>query len=265
MGRWRARLQRPFHRAQADQRQGAGGATDHGVELVQPRRQLGQAHHLGAEARGQRLATVQRAVGNGHAARLAGSEMGGGQLYHLAGADEQHPDVGQVFKQLAGQSHRGGSHADRVRADLGAGAHLLGDRERTLEQLVQRAAQGAGLFGHAHGILHLPQDLRLAQHHGIQPAGDAESVAGRLVVVQRIGVAAQLLGGDAAAVRQPVHHGLQLQLLAGAIDFGAVAGRDDGRLGAARQRASQPLQGGLQLVQRKRKTGPADRAVPSCG
>ncbi len=32
-------------------------------------------------------------------------------------------------------------------------------------------------FGGAHGVLHLAEDLRLAQHHGIEPAGHAEGVA----------------------------------------------------------------------------------------
>ena len=88
--------------------------------------------------------------------------------------------LAQVFEQLRGQPHRGGGHADRVRADLGGGAHFLGDRERALEQLVQRACQRAGGFGLAHRLLHLAEDLRLAEHHRIEAAGDAERVARRL-------------------------------------------------------------------------------------
>ena len=110
---------------------------------------------LGAEAAGQLLAALQRAVGQRHRPRLARGEMRRHQFDHLAGAHEQHPDVAQVLEQLRRQAHRRGGHADRVRADLGGGAHLLGHRERTLEQLVQRGAQRAGGVGLAHRLLHL--------------------------------------------------------------------------------------------------------------
>jgi hypothetical protein len=53
-------------------------------------------------------------------------------------------------------------------------AHFLGDRERALEQLVQRAAERARLVGLAHRLLHLAQDLRLAEHHRVEAGGDAE-------------------------------------------------------------------------------------------
>jgi hypothetical protein len=33
------------------------------------------------------------------------------------------------------------------------------------------------VVGLAHGLLHLAEDLRLTQHHRVQPAGDAEGVA----------------------------------------------------------------------------------------
>ena len=175
-----ARLQRALDRAQADDRQRAGGAGDDGVEFVQPRaagRPAAATRRRSAPASlsprsSVRLAT---AIALGRARR----EVRGHQFDHLAGADEQHADLAQVLEQLRRQPHRGGGHADRMGADLGRGAHLLGDRERALEQLVQRRAQRAGLVGLAHGLLHLAQDLRLAQHHRIEPGGDAEGVARR--------------------------------------------------------------------------------------
>ena len=72
-----ARLQRALDRAQADDRQRARGARDDDVELGQARRQVGQAHRFGAEARGRALSPrSQRAVGDRHRARLARREMG---------------------------------------------------------------------------------------------------------------------------------------------------------------------------------------------
>jgi hypothetical protein len=106
-----------------------------------------------------------------------------------------------------------------------------------------------GVFGGAHGVFHLAEDLRLAQHHGIQPAGHPKGVAGDLVVLQGVGMRSQQGGRDAAAVRQPVQRVVQVGLFAGAIDFGAVAGRQQRGLGLARQRLAQGAQSGLDLVQ----------------
>ena len=43
-------------------------------------------------------------------------------------------------------------------------------------------------FRRAHRLLHLAQDLRLAQHHRVEPARDAERVRHRLVARQRVDV-----------------------------------------------------------------------------
>ncbi|MPN15807.1 hypothetical protein SDC9_163143 [bioreactor metagenome] len=73
-----------------------------------------------------------------------------------------------------------------MRADLGGTAHFLGHRKAALEQLVERGAQHASRLGGAHGILHLAEDLCLAQHHRIEPAGNAEGVARDQIVFQRV-------------------------------------------------------------------------------
>jgi hypothetical protein len=78
-----------------------------------------------------------------------------------------------------------------VRTDVGQGAHLLGDRKGALEQLVQGGAQGAGQPGLAHRQLDLAQDLRLAEHHRIQPRGDAEGVTRGIAVLGHADVLAR--------------------------------------------------------------------------
>jgi hypothetical protein len=100
MGRWRRFFKRPLHGTQPDDGQCAGGAAHHGIELVQAIGDVSQAQHLGTETACQRLATLQRAVGNGHAFGVFGCEVGGGQFDHFPRTDEQHADVFQVFKQL---------------------------------------------------------------------------------------------------------------------------------------------------------------------
>ena len=62
--------------------------------------------------------------------------------------------------------------------------HLLGDGKAALEKLVERDAQRACAVGGAHGVFHLAQNLRFAQHHAVQPAGYAKGVARGLSKLQ---------------------------------------------------------------------------------
>ena len=116
----------------------------------------------------------------------------------------------------------------------------------------------AGGLGGAHRVLHLAEDLGLAQHHRIEPAGHAEGMARRLVVGQGVGMRAQQGRCHAAAFGQPAHRVVERRMLGRAIDLGAVAGGDDGRLhlrvAAGAEGAAQAVQGGGQLIEGERKT-----------
>ena len=104
-------------------------------------------------------------------------------------------------------------------------ANFLGDREGALEQLVQLRAERAVFFGDAHRILHLAENLRLADDHRIEPAGDAEGMADRFRLVVGIDVRGDFVAFDLVILGQPVDH--HLRRLGGAVDFGTVAGGQD--------------------------------------
>ena len=143
-----------------------------------------------------------------------------------------------------------------MRTDFGGGAYFLGHRKRALKQLRKRGAQGACRFSSAHRILDLAQNLRLAQHHGVQPAGHAKGVACDIIAFEVVGVGAQFVGGDAAALGQPGQRLFHRGLVAGAVNFGAVAGGNDGRFRVAVQRLAQGLQVRFDLVHGERKSAP---------
>jgi len=124
--------------------------------------------------------------------------VGHHQFDHFARAHKQHLDVFEVFKQLTGQAHRGGCHADGVRANLGRAAHLFGDSERALKQLIERGAQGPGFGRGAHRVFHLAQDLWLAQHHRVEATGHAKGVAGGIGFQQGVSVAFEVVCRHAA-------------------------------------------------------------------
>ena len=102
--------------------------------------------------------------------------MGGAKLNHLAGPHEEHPLIADPLEDPLGKMYRGSGHGHDVGADRRGGSHLLGHREGALEELVHGCPKRAGLFGLAHRILHLAEDLGLADHHGIKPAGHPEHV-----------------------------------------------------------------------------------------
>ncbi len=146
-----------------------------------------------------------------------------------------------------------------MRADLGLAADFLGHRERALEQLVQVGAKRAGFTGGAYRILQLAQDLGLAQHHRIQPAGHAERMAHGFGLRQRVQVGSELAGRHVMVLRQPAQRVLEAsraryQHIGGAVDLGAVASGKDGGFGAvfAGQVGAQGAQGGFDLLKRKR-------------
>jgi hypothetical protein len=127
-----ARLQRAFDRAEADDRQRARGARDDDVEFREAIGQVGEGEGRRVEARAELVRARSAAVGDRHLARLARREVRRGELDHLARADEQHLRLAQVLEQLRREADSRRRHADRVAADLGRGAHFLGDRERAL-------------------------------------------------------------------------------------------------------------------------------------
>ena len=74
------------------------------------------------------------------------------------------------------EAHRGGCERDCIGADPGLGTYALGRRKGGLKQLVEPRPGAARLVRDAVGVLQLPEDLRLAEHHRIESRGDAEGV-----------------------------------------------------------------------------------------
>ncbi len=139
------------------------------------------------------MRALDRPVRDGDRFRMLRGEVRRRQLDHLAGADEQHVFALQAAKDALRHAHRSGSHRDRLRADLGGRANLLRHREGALEQVVQHQPEAACGARQLLGLFHLPQDLRLAQHHRIQSACHAERMAHRARLRQYVGVALQLV------------------------------------------------------------------------
>ena len=166
-----------------------------------------------------------------------------------------------------GQPHRRRRHADRMRADLGRRCALPW-RPRTSAGTSAAACVPSvpALLGLAHRLLQLAEDLRLAEHHRIEPAGDAKRVARRRrrLRARRRASAACWLGTPPMPASQSTAGSTALGIGAD-VELGAVAGRDDRDFARpARGASGTPCSVGASCSARTR-TGRAGRAARSCG
>src|SRR5690606_7693704 len=95
-------------------------------------------------------------------------EMKGGQLRHLARADEQHGSIVERAEDLLRKLYGDIAHRYAAGADIGVAPHLLRQAEAELKEVMQVTAGKALGNRHAVGIFHLPDDLRFTDHHGVE-------------------------------------------------------------------------------------------------
>ena len=125
------------------------------------------------------------AVGDEQAADVVAFEVPGEQLDGHAGTDQQCRMPGKIREKLLRETHGRICHRHRAGADFGVGPDLLGDGKRVLEQPAELFADRAALLCLAIGVLELAQDLRLTEHHRVEPAGDPKDVPDRVVLLHR--------------------------------------------------------------------------------
>ncbi len=103
------------------------------------------------------------------------------------------------------------------------------------------------LFG---GLLHLAENLGLAQHHRIEAGGDAEGVIGGFLLRQQIQIGLDVARRQAVEVGHPF--GDVGGFLRVAVNLGAVAGRKNRRFARNAANPGHIGQGFRQNVRRKR-------------
>ncbi len=90
--------------------------------------------------------------------------------------------------------------------DLGLRAHPLGHAEGLAEERVQPRADRLAGLGQREGVLHLAEDLRLADHHGVEAGRHAEGVAHGVAIEVRIEDGLHGAEVEAAVAAQVAEH-----------------------------------------------------------
>lgn len=117
---------------------------------------------------GQLLTANQGAVGHQNFVNARLQQVHGGQLGHFARAHQQGLVPVHVAEDAFGKLHGGIADGYSAGGHGRFGAHAFGHRKGLVQQPVEDDARGVALHGFAVGGLELPQNLRLAQHHGIK-------------------------------------------------------------------------------------------------
>ena len=160
------------------------------------------------------------------------------QAAHLPRAEHHHLAILQVAENFLRQLHRhvadrGGAFLDRcLRADF------FSDAEDFLEKFVQDRTGGSGFVRGLVGLLHLAEDFRLAEQHGVQPADDLAEMPrgiGLAVEVEGIHVAVDFFREAILQPSQSLRH-----VLGGEVELGAIAGGNDHAFRRARRFQQMP-------------------------
>ena len=198
------------------------GAADDDVGVGQLLVEGAQVDGITLEFGRQRLCPTQGAICDDHVLDAGGGKMPCGERDHLSGADHEGGVSIQVRIHAPREAHRRGCERDRIRADLRLGTHTLGGGKGGLKQLIEPRPGAAGLMRNAVGILQLTQNLRFAEHHGVESGGDAEGVLDREAVLMHIQA-----GGEVQIIAVvPLQPLRQFRAARGPrpVDLGAIAG-----------------------------------------
>jgi hypothetical protein len=166
---------------------------------------------------------LQRAVRDGRDLRAAGDEVARGGLADLARAEEQDAPACELAEDLLRERRRSRGHRGRALPDRRLDAHALADVQGLPEEPVEERPRRAGLVRRAH----LAEDLALAGHERVEPAGDAEEMQRRALVAEPVERRPQLAR---AAAREPFQRRdgrLLGALLAREVELCPVARRED--------------------------------------
>jgi hypothetical protein len=201
------------------------GAGDDDIGLGQFLVELPEPDRVGLEFRRQLLGSSQGTIGDDQAFDARTHEMACGQGVHVAGAHHEGGVGAQVRIHAPRQTDGRGGDRHRILTDASLRSHAFGRGKGGLEQFIERGAGTAGFLRHAVRILQLTQNLRLAEHHGIESRGDVEGVLDGLLFPVNVQAGSEVQS-IAVMPFEPIRQ-VRAARGAGPVHFGAVASGQD--------------------------------------
>ena len=151
------------------------------------------------------------------------------QLTHRAGAEEERAPVLEAVEDAARQLDRGRADRDRPLGDPGLAPDALRNRERLVEAPVEDLTRRSHRRGRRVLVLHLAEDLRLADHHRVEAGSDPEEMPDSLAPGVPIEVGGEeRLGHRVIAREEARERGAdRLGIRAAGDHLDPIAGRED--------------------------------------
>ena len=188
---------------------------------------------LGRVPCGQGASVLERSVQDPDGSHAAPSEVFHRKRGHRPRADHHDRPAGEVAEHVLGE-HGGALHE---RVGRGPERRLPADPSpgpgRRVEQPLHPGSGRALAVGEAERLPDLRLDLRLAEHHRVQPAGHGEQVLDRVAFPVRVETVGQLRLGHPTGLREQPLERQEPRVVArdDAVDLDAVArGQDHGLL-----------------------------------
>ena len=112
------------------------------------------------------------------------------------GSDHEDPPVAKLSEHALGERERQRARGRRVRADSGLRTSATTGRDRRAEEQGEDVADRLLLHGGRERLSHLPQDLGLAEHEGVEARGHTAEVARDVLARVDVEVIEQQLRAD---------------------------------------------------------------------
>ena len=155
--------------------------------------------------RPERLGVRPRPAGDDDGADALASQVLCGERADLAGADDQHPAPLETAEDLPCERHCGEAHRHCAFTERRLGANAFADAERPVEQCRSSRPRAVLVGRRLERVLHLSENLRLADDERIEPGGDAEQMRDRGAVLEREDVRLEDVGGHVMVSAQKGH------------------------------------------------------------
>ena len=195
-GLCRLRLHRLRDQRARDDRRARAGRRDQDVRLDERRVERLPRHGASADRLRERCRMRGRPARDDQPADALRLHVDGGELAHLAGADDEHRAALEVAEDFSRELDGGVADRHRAFGERGLRAHALAGGKRRMKQLVQQRAGAAHLRGDAERVLHLPEYLRLAHDERVEARRDAVQMRDGVLPGLRVEVRRQLVAGE---------------------------------------------------------------------
>src|SRR5688572_9271595 len=123
--------------------------------------------------------------------------MDGGELAHLARADDQNRAPLEVAEDFSGELDGGVADRHRALGKCGLRSHAFAGGKCRRKELVQKGAGAPQLRGDTEGLFDLPEYLGLAHHKRVEAGGNTVEVPHGFMAGLRVQVRSELVARDA--------------------------------------------------------------------